>query len=145
MAQRRSPEVVAENVAAAIRRTGNTVESVAEATDLDVSTLTSRLNGETEFNFAELIEVGGFLRIRTESFYEETPMADPHPLKGAIALDIEGAAAATSISGTLISEASRDNALVTHYAGRKASKPLYRPADLDAWVRSLPTERGDNS
>lgn len=60
---RRYTATVAGNVVSAIRSTGNTTESVAEATDIDMSAMESRLTAETPFTFAEIVRVGGFLHV----------------------------------------------------------------------------------
>lgn len=59
-----------------------------------------------------------------------------------VAADLERAAEASGVSKTTIREALADGALVAHYVGGRASKPVIRAADLDEWIESLPTERG---
>ena len=70
MGSRRYSSVVAANVRSAISATGNTPESVAEATDLTISTLNARLSGRTPFSFSELVTVGGFLHVEPADFME---------------------------------------------------------------------------
>lgn len=53
-----------------------------------------------------------------------------------VATDQRGAAEATGASVSSIKEAAASGDLVVHYLG---AKPLYRAADLDEWVESLPT------
>ena len=67
---RRTDNTVAANVAHAIAASGLTPESVAQATDLTISELHERLNGESPFMFRELVMVGGFLRFPTPQFFE---------------------------------------------------------------------------
>lgn len=49
---------------------------------------------------------------------------------------------ATGISADTIRAAVAAGDLVANYAGEKASKPIFRAVELDAWIASLPTERG---
>lgn len=65
--------------------------------------------------------------------------ARPFPF---ISTDIDGAAEATGLGKTTIRDAMTEGALVAHYAGGRASKPVIRAEDLDEWVASLPTARG---
>lgn len=55
-----------------------------------------------------------------------------------VACDLAGAVEATGLSETTIRAAVEAKELVAHYQGRK---PVFRAADLDEWIRSLPTER----
>lgn len=55
-----------------------------------------------------------------------------------IAHTIESAARATHIGQDRIREAINLGNLVAHYVGTKA---ILRPADLDEWIKTLPTER----
>lgn len=52
------------------------------------------------------------------------------------------AVAATGISERTIRGAIEDGVLVANYVGAKASKPVLRAVELDAWIASLPTRRG---
>lgn len=65
---RRAAASVAERVVDVMLATGNTPESVAEATDLTISDLNERLEGVTPFNIRELVQVGGFLRLSPSQF-----------------------------------------------------------------------------
>lgn len=67
---RRTPlvERVSQNVSGAIAAAGFPISVVAEAADLTSAELQARLDGVAEFNTAELVMVGGFLRIRPSSF-----------------------------------------------------------------------------
>lgn len=56
----------------------------------------------------------------------------------AVSFDLPAAAVATGISESRIKEAQKAGELVAHYNG---ARPIYRAADLDEWVQSLPTER----
>lgn len=56
---------------------------------------------------------------------------------GFVATDTLGAVEATGISKTTIQDAVKAKNLIAHYVGRK---PVFRAADLDEWIRSLPTE-----
>lgn len=60
-----------------------------------------------------------------------------------VSADIRRAAEATGVGTDTIRDAVADGSLVAHYAGAKASKPLFRAVELDAWVSSLPTRKGD--
>lgn len=55
-----------------------------------------------------------------------------------ISADRTEAAEACGVGVTTIDEAVRSGELIVHYVG---TKPIFRAADLDEWVRSLPTER----
>lgn len=55
----------------------------------------------------------------------------------AVSYDLDGAVEATGLSKTTIRAAVDNSDLIAHYYGRK---PVFRAVDLDAWVRSLPTE-----
>jgi excisionase family DNA binding protein len=55
-----------------------------------------------------------------------------------IAADRVRAAEACGVGTTTIDEAVRDDELIAHYVG---TKPVFRAADLDEWIRSLPTEK----
>lgn len=59
-----------------------------------------------------------------------------------IALTREEAAAAVGLSDKTLDTAVKSGDLVAHYSG---SKPLFRVADLEAWVASLPTEKRRSS
>ncbi len=59
-----------------------------------------------------------------------------------VAYSLAGAVEATGISSDTIRAAVADGTLVAHYVGEKASKPVFRAVELDAWIASLPTERG---
>lgn len=57
----------------------------------------------------------------------------------AVSYDVVGAAVASGASERSIRKALADGDLIPHYLG---TKPLIRAVDLDAWVQSLPTEKG---
>lgn len=59
-----------------------------------------------------------------------------------VSYDLPGAEKATGISEYTIRDAVKKGSLVAHYAGEKATKPIFRAVELDEWVASLPTERG---
>lgn len=59
-----------------------------------------------------------------------------------ISYDEAAAAEACSVGVDEIRRWVKDGRLTPTWAGARASKPLYRPEDLDAAVLSLPTERG---
>lgn len=59
-----------------------------------------------------------------------------------IAADRTKAAEACSVGVTTLDEAVKASELIAHYVG---NKPIFRAADLDEWVRSLPTERPERA
>lgn len=59
-----------------------------------------------------------------------------------VSYTILDAVAATGISETTIKAAIADGSLVANYVGAKASKPVLRAVELDAWIASMPTQRG---
>jgi hypothetical protein len=69
MDSRRPTVTVAQRIRAAIQSTGNTAESVAEATAVP---LTKLLNSPTagELTVEEVARVGGFLHVAPASFFE---------------------------------------------------------------------------
>ena len=58
-----------------------------------------------------------------------------------IAFDLEAAAAASGLSKRSLQYAIDNDLLVAHYGGEKNSKPLITPANLEQYIRSLPTSR----
>lgn len=70
MDQRRTATAVAQNVTDALVDSGETTNSLAEATDTTVSEMDARLAGVVEFTFRELVAVGGFFRVQPESFFK---------------------------------------------------------------------------
>lgn len=70
MTRRTLAQVVGANVAAAIAASGETTSSVSEAIDIPLDDLDDRLSGSASFDVAELVTVGGFLRIRASSLLE---------------------------------------------------------------------------
>lgn len=65
---RRTPtETVARNVRSAVAAAGAETQSVAQAADMPLSVMESRLNASTPFTFPELVRVGGFLHVPTHS------------------------------------------------------------------------------
>lgn len=63
MAQRRFSEAVIGSVLRVAANTGNTTESVAAATGIDLSK-------RQDMTFSEMVAVGGFLHVRPEQFVE---------------------------------------------------------------------------
>lgn len=61
-----------------------------------------------------------------------------HLALAAVSYNMAGAVAATGIGETTIKTAQRNGDLVGHYVGNKL---VFRAADLDDWIQSLPTER----
>jgi hypothetical protein len=61
-----------------------------------------------------------------------------HLALAAVSYDMNGAAAASGVSKATLTKAIAADELVVHYVG---SKRVVRAADLDDWIRSLPTER----
>ena len=59
-----------------------------------------------------------------------------------IAYDEAAAAELCSVGVSEIRRWVKEGRLVAHYSGERASKPLYRPADLDDAVSGLPTTKG---
>lgn len=59
-----------------------------------------------------------------------------------ISYTLDQAAAATGLGTTTIKQAIATGDLVVHYGGERASKPILRAVDLDAWIASLPTTKG---
>jgi len=55
-----------------------------------------------------------------------------------IALDIDEAAKAISLSRRTLDRLAKSGEIPSYWVG---AKQLFRPADLEAWVLSLPTER----
>lgn len=55
-----------------------------------------------------------------------------------VSYTLEGASRATGIGVTNIKAAAANNELICHWVG---SKRIFRAADLDEWVQSLPTEK----
>lgn len=59
-----------------------------------------------------------------------------------VSFTLAGAVEATGISEDTIRAAVIDGTLVANYVGEKATKPVFRAVELDAWIASLTTERG---
>ncbi len=59
-----------------------------------------------------------------------------------VSYTLAGAVEATGISSDTIRAAVADGALIAHYVGEKATKPVFRAVELDAWIASLPTLGG---
>jgi hypothetical protein len=59
-----------------------------------------------------------------------------------VAYTLSEAVAATGISDDTIRAAVANGDLIANYVGEKATKPVFRAVELDAWIASLPTERG---
>lgn len=60
----------------------------------------------------------------------------------AVSYAMADAVKATGVSEDTIRAALNDGSLVAHYVGAKATKPVFRAVELDAWIASLPTEKG---
>lgn len=58
-----------------------------------------------------------------------------------VSYTVAEAVQATGISEATIRAAIADGSLVANYVGVKASKPVLRAVELDAWIASLPTSR----
>lgn len=58
-----------------------------------------------------------------------------------VSYTVAEAVEATGISETTIRAAIADGSLVANYVGARASKPILRAVELDAWIASLPTSR----
>ena len=67
--------------------------------------------------------------------------ADTRIALARVSYTVAEAVEATGISETTIRAAIADGALVANYVGTKASKPVLRAVELDAWIASLPTSR----
>lgn len=69
----RRTQIIAQNVSAAITNAQAPLALVAEAAHLPEEELNARLHGVTAFTVPELVEVGGFLRLRASQFLEGVP------------------------------------------------------------------------
>lgn len=58
-----------------------------------------------------------------------------------VSYTLTGAVEATGISEDTIRAAIQDGSLIANFVGAKATKPILRAVELDAWISSLPTER----
>jgi hypothetical protein len=58
-----------------------------------------------------------------------------------VSLDLKAASEASGLSVRSLQYAIDNDLLTVHYGGEKNSKPLIRPDDLDAYIRSLPKAR----
>jgi hypothetical protein len=63
MEQRRTPTGVARNVIVAASTQGTTLNTLAEATDMDGSDLRERLDESSDFTWDELAHLGGLFSI----------------------------------------------------------------------------------
>jgi hypothetical protein len=72
MHQRRSAETIAANLADTITSTGASIESVAQAADIDPSDMAERVNPDValDYPFEDLVAVGGFLHVHPSTFYK---------------------------------------------------------------------------
>lgn len=61
---------VAQNVVSAAAAHGVASAAIAEATDMNLSDLESRLSAETPFTISELVRVGGFLCVPADLLME---------------------------------------------------------------------------
>lgn len=57
-----------------------------------------------------------------------------------IAYDIDRAAEVVSLSVASLYDAIKNNEIVVTYGGPKKTKPLFRPEDLDNYVKTLPSQ-----
>lgn len=62
---------VARRVLAKIDAEGVSIESVSQATDIEVDTLKNRLDCESEFTWGELLNIGGFFRVTPSFFFKD--------------------------------------------------------------------------
>lgn len=60
-----------------------------------------------------------------------------------VSYTLAGAVEATGISEDTIRAAIQDGSLIANFVGAKATKPILRAVELDAWIASLPTTRGN--
>lgn len=70
MDQRRIAATVAENVTDALAASGETVDSLAAATDTTTPQMEAQLSGAVDFTFAGLVAVGGFFRVQPDQFFK---------------------------------------------------------------------------
>ena len=70
MDMRRTTATIAGNVVSAMAAQGVSPETLASATHIDLPALRERLESIEEFSVAELVNVGGFLHVPTESLLE---------------------------------------------------------------------------
>lgn len=63
MAKRRTPDQAATNVIVAAAARGDSLNTLAQATDMDGSTLNERLDGTSEFTWDELAHLGGLFSV----------------------------------------------------------------------------------
>lgn len=70
--ERRAAQVTA-TVNSAITDSGVEIDTLAEATDVTSTTIRRRLDNRDEWTVADLVRVGGFLRIRPTTFFGGTP------------------------------------------------------------------------
>ena len=71
MHRRSATQTVGTNLSTAIDAAGQTVSSVALATDMPVSDLAQRLEGSAATSVAEALRVGGFLRMQPSAIFKE--------------------------------------------------------------------------
>lgn len=71
MQRRTHTTKTAASIRSAMVTRGATEESVAEAADITLTDLNSRLNGDHEFAAVELVLVGGFLRLPLTELFAE--------------------------------------------------------------------------
>ena len=58
-----------------------------------------------------------------------------------ISAPLAEAAASAGVSVTTLKDAIADGLLAVHYVGAKATKPVIRAIDLDAWIEAQPSTR----
>lgn len=68
-AKRRAAQVVA-NVRDAVNASGVPIPKLAQAADIPSDVLDARLGGRDELTISDLVNVGGFLRVKPTSFLE---------------------------------------------------------------------------
>jgi hypothetical protein len=71
MQRRRATTATVQGIRSELVARGVTEESVAEAADMTLANLNACLDGATEFKVAEMVTVGGFLRIPLANLFPE--------------------------------------------------------------------------
>lgn len=108
-------------------------ETASAALDDTAAAMRGSTTEPGNLTVVELLRGGGF------SFARDI-IATVESLMERDAYDLDGAAARTSLGRTTIKDAIEDGELVAHYAGKKKTKPIIYRADLESWVKNLPTE-----
>lgn len=71
MSRRTHTAAVIQDIKSRMTATGADGNKVAQAADMTITDLNARLNGVDEFTVAELVLVGGFLRLTTQELLTE--------------------------------------------------------------------------